>query len=80
MVLLLKEQTIISVKRALVQSQLIFSEICPEIPTKLAVFYRLFFSKVYAEKFLWNQPIFLQICPWKSVKFDFFHSNQSEAL
>ena len=61
-----REQVIISVKKALVQSRSIFSEICPEIPTKLAVFDQLFVSKGYPQKFQQNQPIFLRICPWKS--------------
>ena len=52
-VLLLKEQMIISVKKKskddgqiTAKAILIFSEICLEISTKLAIFYRLFFGEV----------------------------------
>ena len=51
-VLLLKEQMIIFVKKKVKMmarsqpKQLIFSEICLEISTKLAIFYRLFFGEV----------------------------------
>ena len=37
-------------------------------PAKLAVFYWLFLGKVSPQNFLWNRPIFLRICPWKSFK------------
>ena len=51
-VLLLKEQMIIFVKKKVkmmvrsLQKQLIFSEMCLEISTKLPIFYRLFFGEV----------------------------------
>ena len=51
-ILLLKEQMIIFVKKKVkmmvrsLQKQLIFSEMCLEISTKPAIFYRLFFGEV----------------------------------
>ena len=41
-------------------------------PAKSAVVYWLFLGEVSPRNFLWNRPIFLRICPWKSSKFDFF--------
>ena len=72
--LLLKEQMIIPVKKTLnnaghIDAKLIdFSEICQKNPAKSAVFYWLFLSEVSPQNFLWNRPIFLRICPWKSFK------------
>ena len=70
--LLLKEQMIIPVKKTLnnaghIDAKLIdFSEICQKNPAKSAVFYWLFLGEVSPRNFLWNRPIFPQICPWKS--------------
>ena len=45
-----------------------FSEICQKNPAKSAVFYWLFLGEVSPRNFLWNRPIFLRICPWKSFE------------
>ena len=76
--LLLKEQMIISVKKALnsaghINAKLIdFNEICQKNPAKSAVFYWLFLGEVFPKNFPWNRPIFLRICPENPSKFDFF--------
>ena len=76
--LLLKEQMIIPVKKTLnsaghINAKLIdFSETCQKNPAKSAVFYWLLLGEVSPPNFLWNQPIFLRICPENPSKFDFF--------
>ena len=76
--LLLKEQMIIPVKKKLnsaghIDATLIdFSEICQKNPAKSAVFYWLFLGEVSPQNLLWNRPIFLRICPWKSFEFWLF--------
>ena len=37
-------------------------------PAKSAVVYWLFLGEVSPRIFLWNRPIFLRICPWKSFE------------
>ena len=49
-----------------------FSEICQKNPAKSAVFYWLFLGEVSPQNLLWNRPIFLRICPWKSFEFWLF--------
>ena len=72
--LLLKEQTIIPVKKMLnnaghIDAKLIdFSEICQKNPAKSAVFFWLFLGEVSCWNFPCNRPIFLRICPWKSFE------------
>ena len=76
--LLLKEQMTIPVKKTLhnaadIDAKLInFSEICQKKIQRN----RLFLTDCFLAKFppppprnfLWNQPIFLRTCPWKSFK------------
>ena len=48
-----------------------FSAICQQKKKKTvksAVFYWLFLGEVFPWNFPWNRPIFLWICPWKSIE------------
>ena len=46
----------------------ILAKFAKKNPAKSAVFYWLFLSEVSPRNFLWNRPIFLRICPWKSFE------------
>ena len=74
--LLLKEQMIIPVKKTTlnnaghIDAELIdFSEICQKKIQRNQLFFTdCFLAKFPPEIFLWNRPIFLRICPWKSFE------------
>ena len=48
-------------------------------PAKSAVVYWLFLGEVSPRNFLWNQPIFLRICPWKSFEIWLFFANLAKS-
>ena len=68
--LMLKEQMIIPVKRNVYQRWSYrrktdrFCEICPKKSNEIGCFLLI----VSPRNFLWNRPIFLRICPWKSFE------------
>ena len=48
-------------------------------PAKSAVIYWLFLGEVSPRNFLWNRPIFLRICPWKSFEIWLFFANLAKS-
>ena len=48
------------------QNWSILAKFAQKNPAKSAVSYWLFLGEVSPRNFLWNRPIFLRICPWKS--------------
>ena len=72
--LLLKEQVIIPVKKTLnnaghIDAKLIdFSEICQKKSSKIGCCLLIVSWRSFPQNFLWNRPIFLRICPWKSFE------------
>ena len=85
-VLLLKEQMITSVRKTLktlvwfAQNRSISSEICLEITTKSAVFYRLPFGEVCPEISREIGRFFREFVPKNPAKFDFFLVDLLEVL
>jgi len=73
-ILLMKEQMMNSVKKTLkmlvwsAQNWSISSKICPKNNHKIGCFLLIAFRRSLPRKFPRNQPIFPQICPWKSCK------------
>ena len=50
------------------QNWSILAKFAKKNPAKSAVFYWLFLGEVSPQNCLWNRPIFLSICPWKSFE------------
>ena len=84
--LLLKEQMIIPVKKTLnnaghIDAELIdFSEICQKKSSKIGCFLLIvsWQTPPPPRNFLWNRPIFLIICPWKSFEIWIFSTKIHE--
>ena len=45
-----------------------FSEICPKKSSEIGYFLLIVSWQSFPWNFLWNWPIFLRICPWKSFE------------